>query len=339
MKRSIHIQTILLLVLLLLGSTTISVVSARNYLLKTSSSIDLTANQTGVILLDPFGQETTVTLNIQYTYGRFARPTGFPFPNKKLPTNISIAITQQPDWCHVSLDRESFEASITTFFLRKNQTLNFSANLTLQCSSSIARAFQESIVQLNVTAEANGNIQASSDTYEIRVAPTYYLLFIADWSSPTAMLMEYGEEKNTSINVQNLGNTKTKFRIESTNLNNTFNVTFDQQPDYEEFILDIKQEKQINITIQSHTYYKQNQELILWFNITSQAEEDSSEQGRPKNFQFFIELNASSKKSDNLFDEYVQFVILLVVILTVLPLVIFYVISRRKKTKKRKTKT
>lgn len=332
MKRSSCIVIILLLCILLVGTIPTTVVSARNYLLKTYSSVNLTINQTGLILLDPFDQEKNITFTIQYDYGRFARPTGFPFTNRKLPTYIRISVIQQPEWCHVSIDKEDFEAPITTFLLKKNQTLYFSGNLSLQCYSTSAPALQESVVRLNVFAEPNGNIQTSSSIYGIPVAQTYFLYFETKWGS-RVMSMEYGEEKNTTITVLNHGNTKTKFKIESTSLNNMVNITFDEQSDSNEFILDIDQEKEINISIQSHTDSKQRQEVTLQFKITSEAAENPSVQGLSQIQALFIELNPSSNKSDDLFFGNEQLIIQIGVNLIVLLIGILLGISWRKKTK------
>jgi hypothetical protein len=298
--------------------------------------MDLTVNQTGVMLLDPFGQETAVSLTVQYTYGRFARPTGFPFPNKKQPTNINITIEQQPEWCIVSLDRGIFEAPISTFFLKKNQTFNFSGNLTIQCINRSAQALQNSFIRLNVTAEVNGNIEASSLLYDIYVTPIRYLIFDTHLSSSPLITMEYGEEKNTTVTVTNLGNTKTKFRIEPTTPNDAFNVTFDQQPGYEEFILDINEEKQIHINLQSRINDDQNQLQILLFNITSQAAEDSSEQGPSQEVSLRVNLNAQAEKPDDISFEHVDFIVYIAGILIVLPIVLLLIISWRKNIKRRR---
>jgi hypothetical protein len=334
MRRRVQLQTVLLLFIIALSSSTIFSVSARNYLQKTTSSIELSVNQTGVILLDPFGQQTKVNVTIHYTYGKLARPTGFPLPNRKQATPINISIDQQPSWCLVSLDIGSCEALISTFLLKKNQTFTFSAHLTIQCINQTARALQDGIIRLNVTAAANGNILTSSLFYDLRVSPTRFLLSQAIVNGSPLITMVYGEEKNTTLTVKNLGNTKTSYRIKPTTPSDVLNISFDKQPYAEDFVLDINEEKQILINLQSRTNEKQNQLQTLRFSITSEATDDSSDQGTPLNVALQVNLNAPTKKSGEFSFEHVDLIVIIAALLVVLPLIVVFILFLRKKKKR-----
>jgi len=192
---------ILLLVLLLNVFCTSS--QARSYLVKTKSSLTLTSNNITLGPVTPESGLVTSEITIKYDYGMLARPGGFPFPNRKNPTTITLVIESRPSWCEVSLDTSQFKVPIGSF-LQKG-SVNFKTNLSAKISESTAPAFSEEKIVLNATAEKNGNIVGSSTSIELAISPDFVPVFDYFLSNRSIML-EAGEEGNLSLSVENEGN-------------------------------------------------------------------------------------------------------------------------------------
>jgi hypothetical protein len=332
MKKTTSLLASLLILFIFMGCCSIMPVSARNYLQKTSSSITMMANQTETVILDPLGQQSTVQLTVTYTYGRFARPQGFPFPNRKMPTIINISISKQPDWCLLSLDRGSFEIPIQTFFLKKNQTKPLTVNLTMQCQNQSARANQANDIRFNVTAQQNGNIQSCQSVYNLSIAPDYFLRYTIITTSSRFITMEYGAEKNTTVILKNLGNSKTTFHIQPQTTSNLVNISFDHQQGMTEFSLDINEERNLTIMLKSSQIKGNPEAYTLLLNVTTHATDSPAVQGPTQDLILQVSLETPEKLNTTSFDTSI-YLVYLAAFFIILPLVILLIYSRRKKTR------
>ena len=88
----------------------------RCYIFQTESSSEIISDE-DTILLNPF-ESKIIPLTIKYSYQRFARSEGFPFPNQKKPVKLNFTILEYPSWCIVSNDKGSYDIPINYFVTR-----------------------------------------------------------------------------------------------------------------------------------------------------------------------------------------------------------------------------
>jgi hypothetical protein len=240
----------------------ITTAEGRDYLLKTKTTLTVTADTDNFGIIKP-GTTLNTNITITYEYGRLARPKGFPFPKKRTPTTINLTITT-PKWCTPQLNQGHFEIDVETFIVPKTKTENLSAKLTIKVDDLNAPAYEEGTITIKATAEENGNIQPSSAIYEIKITPGFTPGIEATLSNKSISLKP-GEEKNISIHVKNKSNYKIIANLTTTTLEN-LNVTLPTPTTIEidektTFPIKIKAtEKQINVnetitfTVSYHAY-------------------------------------------------------------------------------------
>lgn len=197
-KKNLFILFLLILINIICYSS-----QARSYLINTESSLTLTSSNINLGTLMPESEVATSEITIKYDYGRLARPQGFPIPNRKEPTTITLAIESMPSWCEVSLDKSEFQAPIGSF-LQKG-TIDFNTTLTAKILPLNVTAFSQGKIVFNATAVKNGNILGSSNSIELIISPDFVPGFDYFLSNRSIML-EVEEEGNLSLYVENDGN-------------------------------------------------------------------------------------------------------------------------------------
>lgn len=201
--------TIIFFCLLIFNIVTI-ISQARPYILKTNSSISLSSDNTDLGIVIPESGNATMNIMIKYEYNKFARPIGFPLPNRKTPTTISISVESKPSWCEINLDNYQFNAPIGSFL--KKGTVNFNTTLTATIPQQSATAFSEEKIVLNATAQKNGNIVASSTLYELTISPGFIPNLEYSFLN-RSITLKTGEEGNVSLFLKNKCNSKINVEI------------------------------------------------------------------------------------------------------------------------------
>ena len=217
---------------------------ARPYILKTNSSISLSSDNNTLSNVMPISGFATKTIEIKYEYNKFARPIGFPLPNRKNPTTISLSVENKPNWCEITLDNYSFNAPIGSFL--KKGTVYFNTTLNATITQNSVTAFSEGGIVLNATSKKNGNIVASSTLYELTISPGFIPMI--DYSIfNKSIILRSGEEKNISLFVKNEGNSKIIVEINANmSKNNTLGLGITSP-----ITLDMDEEKIIPISLKA----------------------------------------------------------------------------------------
>ena len=331
MKNKIIFSIVLMILLILFNYSISNNVLARDYIFQTQSSIKISSDEDDPISIDPFGLTRTIQLKISYTYNRLARPDGFPFPNRKLPTNINITIDEKPDWCLASIDRGSFEIPIKTFIFKKNETINLSTNITLQIINSKIDANTENNLGITVETNENGNIQSTSLMHSIKITPDPFLS-IDSYLTPNSIINMFGgEERNITIKLKNNGNIQTKTKIESNNNFQFIELLIDGEKNFNEYITNIDKEKNISLNIRSFENITENQSILIIFNLTSFPSNDNLDD------TFFDELQLEIKLNKNIIDDesedlnLVNLIGIIALFLIILPIIIVYFYYRKNK--------
>ena len=315
--------------LLLINSTfIISNAKARNYIFTTESSLSIIPGTDEFGILEPEGSGVTTQINITYEYKRFARPNGFPFPNKKEPTKINLSIESKPEWCSVELDKESFEAPVTTFIRSQIRKVNFSANLTVRIISEKAPAFTKGEIIINATAEQNGNVLASSAKSTITIKPDFVPNVTATISNLT-LEIKSGEETNVSITVKNTANSKISAKI-SLNMTESDHLTI--YPPLNSNSIEINDEATFLVKISAHESDEEiNETQNITFIVTYYA--SGHETTTSNSLYLHLKTNIQSEKQvTGLFDFDFELIIMaMAIVLVITMLLIIYVVYRRRR--------
>jgi hypothetical protein len=191
---------IFILFLLLLVNIFCYSSQARSYLFNTDSSLTLISSNISLGTLMPEDEVATSEITIKYEYGRLARPQGFPIPNRKETTTITLAIESMPSWCEVSLDKSEFQAPIGSFLQKGN--IEFNTTLTAKILPVNVTAFSQGKIVLNATAVKNGNVMGSSNSIELTISPDF-LPGLVHYLSNQSLMLDAEEEANLSLFVEN----------------------------------------------------------------------------------------------------------------------------------------
>ena len=208
MPKGKQVLAYLLILFLLSPLVTLQpMVHARSYIIKTDSSLTLIATPDDLGILTTVDELTTGTLTILYQYGRWRMPQGFPFPNRKSPTTINLSVVSTPNWCSVTLENTTLEATISSSFrdFLQGSTINLSLTFTAKLTTSSAPAFTPGTITINASALQNGNINPSSTTLDIPVQPSFFPA-IETSTSNTSLSLKPGETTNITLSVTNKAN-------------------------------------------------------------------------------------------------------------------------------------
>lgn len=311
----------------LLFSTTlfISSTEARNYLLTTQSSITIEVDISNFGVVTP-GREVSTNITIIYEYGRLARPEGFPFPKKRMPTTINLTIESIPEWCSIKLDQGRFEVPVDTFLLDKSRTINLSVQLTARIDSLSAPAFERGTIRLNATAKQNGNILPSSVEYDIVIEPQFIPAIDVNIINRTIDLKPNGT-KIFNVFIKNQGNARI---IASLDYNKT-DLEYLDISIPEEKPIDINEEITFPITIKAKKPGKEvDVTENIKFSISYHAFSDSTLEGRTLYLTIFA--NIEGEKTDSISIDFAPIIAVIAIILIVALLLIIYVfyVKRRR---------
>jgi hypothetical protein len=301
-------------------------VHARSYIIKTDSSLTLSATPNDLGILTTLDESTTGTLTILYRYGRWRMPQGFPFPNRKLPTTINLSVISSPNWCSVTLENTTLEATVPSSFrdFLQGSTINLSLTFTAKLTTSSAPAFTPGTITINASALQNGNINPSSTTLDIPVQPGFFPA-IETSTSNTSLSLQPGKATNITISVTNKANAQILAEVTILSIPSEYvNIIL---PGLK--TIDIDEEKRFQIlfeTNQSVDENIQNQTIIL--SIQYHAINDESATGTPVDIPLTVDILKTDLDEENVVD-LLPFVIGIVVIFIVL-YVIFTIISWRR---------
>jgi len=297
-----------------------STVQARTYLFTTESSLNLSANPSDLGTLLPLDTVKVSTVSFTYNYGRFARPIGFPFPNRKTPTNISVSIVSLPTWCSATLSKTTFEVPIQGFFQPGQSGYTFT--LSTQIISSSAPAFQQGIITIGAVAEQNGNINPASALINISLEPAF-LPSISVSASNSSLELQSSEEKNVTITVKNTGNANIIAEI-TPNSNASIEIT---SLSVEKEIAKGTQESFSFSIKNNETTIKKIKQDQLKFTVSYYAVLDQTKSGTPLDVIVTLELYPS--KDDEGKVDLTPFVIGIVIVFIILYLIFTLLIRKR----------
>lgn len=333
MQRIAQRLTFYLFIFLIVQSLLISNVSARNYILQTSSTLEITSEVNQTISIDPIGIPTTFELTIRYTYGRLARPEGFPLPSNKVPTMINLTIEEKPQWCIVSMDRGSFETPpIKTFLFKNNETILFTTNITLSSINETIPSSIEDTILFKVESEVNGNIASASSNFEVVISPKTLYNYEYLLKSSSTIDLFYNEEANLIIDFTNRGNEKINVNISAINPSEIVTIHINNEIYSNEFSLDLDEDKSVKILVHSISSDTINQSInqilqLDFYDIDNQLLSELSDQ-----INLQINLNAPHiEKEEGESNFILSLIIGIVIILLIAPFVFLY--QRYKKSK------
>ena len=262
--------------------------SARNYLWTIESSLDMSIDTTTFEELTPDGAAETKEITISYTYERFARPQGFPLPNRKQPTAINLTISS-PEWCTATLDNDAVTIPVESFL--KRTTVNTTVTVTISATET-APAFNQGTITITADAQQNGNIKSSQASLSLTVIAAYESDIVVTTSNTTFSMME-GGSTNVTILVENKGNAKINTQFTTTNINENLTVllptsTTIAMGNQQEFIIEIiasddledNLEDIVTIDVVTHAVDDPDQVTTTFsssFDITVETENDSSD--------------------------------------------------------------
>ena len=322
MKSYLKKTFFILIIIILLQIGTISSIPARNYLLKTESTLDLISDEEKIIL-KPF-VEQVIPISIIYTYGRLARPEGFPIPSNKIPVAVNFSILENPDWCIISKDKGSFEIPISTFLLKKNESINLLSNLTIQIINTNIPAFKTGIIKCKVVSTENGNIKSSEAFLNVTIQVD--MLPILELDVNQSIELKYGEEKEVQFYLENKGNLNLSCDVSLVEVNDNLNVSFNKS-----IILPIGEKKGIPVHITNKTKENVNKTVYQKFQVIVNASDDESLKNiLNKDFEIEINLIKQTLKEDE-DNGLLSILIYVVIILIIIPIVLLIFYYRKKR--------
>ncbi len=312
-----------LLVLLFIINMSVLTVQARPYLFTTDSSLSLSASPTDLGLISPGTGEADSTLTITYAYGRFARPAGFPLPNRKTPTSIMLAVESSPTWCEVTIDALEFSAQIGSFV--QSGSVDFTANISAQIPAADTLANQQGIIVVNVSAAQNGNILSSTQQIELTVT-SGFIPAIDYTISNTTFELHPNEQQITTLQIENTGNTPlyVEAKVDHTHTE-IFDITIPEPQ-----MLDVDQDASISVTISARDNENlSSQRLHVNVSLDYFAVENHSAAGASEKIPLTIEFMVTAEDEADLID-LAPFVIGIFGAFLVLYL-LFWIVSRRRR--------
>lgn len=240
------------------------------YLVKTDSTLTISSDNSDFGILTPISETATTTLSIRYEYGMFARPDGFPFPNRKSPTSIALSVNS-PKWCEVEIKQQEFEAKIGNVLQKKS--IVFNTTISTKVTSESVVAFSKGKITINATAMKNGNIEGSNATFQFTISPDFVPKLNYNLSN-NSIILKPREETNISLFVQNNGNSKIKVEITS-NVTNKDPIIVIIPTDFQ---IDLKENKEINIGVAALSLENNSKKNIsVCLNLTYYSVNDPSD--------------------------------------------------------------
>jgi hypothetical protein len=325
MKNNKVLSCFFLFFLLILNIGLIQTISAREYLLKTESAIEIIPEK-DKILIKPL-ETKTIPLTIKYIYGRLARQDGFPFPRQKKPVKMIINLTNQPQWCLVSIDQGSFEIPTKTFFIKKNEVITLKTNLTIQNINPHIPAFETCIIKCKIQTFQNGNIKPSSNAIEILIEIDKITDIEIDIDSTVDLF--YGDEETLYLFLKNIGNLNLSCII-STEEDNYLDIKYDKNVN-----LDINEGKIIPIIITNKSRDNINKTIKQKFIITADAiEHEDLKNIINKEFEVNVNLlnNTIGEKMDE--DIIIPILIFISIIFIIGPIIVTYLFYKKRQNLK-----
>jgi len=296
---------------------------ARNYLVTTDSEIMIQAATNNLGIITPQSEIIYTELTITYEYDRFARPEGFPIPSRQQPTMIKLQIEKKPAWCDIELAKDTFEASVTTFFQGKTQ--NFTTTFKTWITSEDAPAFTTGEITINASANHNGNIQPATTKYTLTIQPDFIPL-ISSWLSNTTLTIKTSEEKTLTITVKNQGNARITAAIEAnTTAEALFQIALPQAK-----TIAVDDEAIFNVTLQTNKKdVEETQIETILFTISYYATDQPNYEGAPVTLQLKAEVHEDQDEVATV--DLTLFIIAIVIVFIIVYIVFTIITIRRRK--------
>ena len=310
--------------ILLVLITNLSVItvptSARIYLLHSTSTLAIAPEKSDLGILAP-GESTTVTLNINYQYTKFAKPKGFLLSGT--PTRINVTVENVPSWCTVELDKKVLYASIpvSSFFKGGNVTLSVKATITVLEN---APGYEKANIKFSAMAEDNGNIKGSTAEPCIVTLKSDFVSGIDVEMDRYWLYLKPGESGDVSINITNRGNMPivAKLTINTTDLDK---ISIIMPSDQVEIPVNETRCIKIGINAEDSNEYVNNQ-TILPMLLTYHAKGYSDLTGTPEDLSLTV-LVKSAKKPIPI-DPFIIVAIVAIVIVAIVAMAVY--IKRRR---------
>lgn len=290
---------------------TIPIGEARDYLFTVQSSLDITAEPNDFGNVNP-GATVTGTVTITYKHNRFARPQGFPLPNRKSPTTINLSIINPPEWCTVSLEEQSLNAPIDSFFQDGSISLNTTISVSMQQD---APAFDKGTFTIQADANNNGNILESSNSLPVDVKPSFQPNLAASLSNTSISLVP-NQQNNITVTVENTGNAAMMVEVTTDTISReNYSLTLPTAQRIE-----IDGQKEFIINIKANEDIDKDQNYTELFTVSSYAVDSETSEASPIILSLSIDLLGESVDEDVLdltpyiLGLFIAFVIIFVII-------------------------
>ncbi len=122
-------------------------------------------------------------------------------------TPINVEITNNPSWITATMSPSTVYAPVEETNQDGQQTVQVESTLVLQTTAD-APAFQQGNVQIQATAQSNGNMEGSSGTATVAVTAGFYSILNAQ--TPQKVVTARPQQKvDLPITITNLGNANT----------------------------------------------------------------------------------------------------------------------------------